>query len=250
MSSPRALLLLALVAFTLTFLARLPARWLPALLPEGVACADPAGTFWSGSCANLDARGWRAGAVRWSLHPWRLLTGKAAAALRIAPPGSTLEGEFAWSLFGGTLEGRAVRGDLELRPDGLLPGVPGDLSGRVALALDEFALRDRVVTALQGVIEVKDVQQRTRDGLLPLGSYELRFEGPAASAGNVSGRLKDTGGPLAVEGTLALTPAPGYLLNGTVAVRPEAPPGLARQIAFLGSPDANGRRPFAQEATF
>jgi hypothetical protein len=142
---------------------------------------------------------------------------------------------------------------VHMRADGsarLLPGVPADLDGRVRLALEAFALRDRVVTALQGLVEVRDVQQRTSDGRLALGSYELRFDGSPGASGNIVGQLKDLGGPLDVQGTLALTPAPGYLLNGTVAVRPDAPPGLARQIAFLGSPDGAGRRPFAQEATF
>ncbi len=250
MLSPRALLGLALVAFGLTVIARFPARGLPALLPEGVTCTNPAGTLWRGSCADFEARGFRAGPIRWSLRPWSLLAGKAAAQLRIAPPGSTLEGEFAVALFGGTLEGREVRGDLDLRPGGLLPGIPADLSGRIRLALDEFAIRERVVMALRGVIEVSDLQQRTADGLLPLGRYSLRFEQPPAAGGDITGRLSDDGGPLSVEGTLALTSAPGYLLNGTVALRPEAPPALARQIAFLGSADANGRRPFAQEATF
>jgi hypothetical protein len=250
MSSPRALLLLALVAFALTLLARLPARWLASLLPDGVVCTDPSGTAWHGSCSNLDARGFRAGTTRWTLHPMRLFTGRAAAALRIAPPDATLEGEFAFGLFGGSLEGRNLRGELELQPGGLLPGIPTDLNGRVRLALDEFTLRDRTLTSLKGVIEVRDVRQRTSDGLLPLGSYELRFPGTPDASGNVSGTLADLGGPLDVQGVLALTPAPGYLLNGTVALRPDAPPGLARQISFLGSPDANGRRPFAQEATF
>jgi Type II secretion system (T2SS), protein N len=250
MSAPRVVLLLALVAFALTLLARLPARWLGPLLPQGIVCTAPAGTAWHGSCANLEARGFRAGAVRWTLRPLRLFTGRAAAALRIAPPGATLEGEFALGLLGGSLEGRDVRGEFELQPGGLLPGIPADLNGRVRLALDAVALRGRALTALQGVIEVRDVRQRTSDGLLPLGSYELRFTGAADPAGIVSGTLRDLGGPLDVQGVLTLTPAPGYLLNGTVALRPDAPPGLARQIAFLGSPDANGRRPFAQEATF
>jgi hypothetical protein len=47
---------------------------------------------------------------------------------------------------------------IELRPGGLLPGIPADLDGRVRLALDEFALRDRAVTALKGLIEVRDVR--------------------------------------------------------------------------------------------
>ena len=86
--------------------------------------------------------------------------------------------------------------------------------------------------------------------MVALGGYELKFAGDAAADGKLTGQLRDTGGPLDVAGTLTLTPAPGYLLSGTVATRPEASPTLVRQIAFLGSPDAAGRRSFAQEASF
>jgi hypothetical protein len=249
MLARRGLLALALLAFALAFLARLPARWLPALLPQGVVCVEPSGTVWDGACANFEARGLRAGALRWSLHPLRLLGGRAAATLRVSQPLATLEGEFALTP-GGAIEAHGVRGTLALAPGGLLPGIPGDLDGRVALALDELVLRERAVRALRGRIEVQDLRQRTSEGPLPLGGYELLFGGEADASGNVSGSLKDTGGPLDVQGTLTLTPAPGYLLNGTVATRPSAPPVVVRQIAFLGSPDAAGRRPFAQEATF
>ena len=250
MTSVRGLLVLALLAFLLAFVARLPARWLPKLLPPGVVCIEPAGTFWNGACANLEAGGLRAGAARWSLRPARLLTGRLAAQVRFAQPLATLEGEFA-PVPGGTLEARALRGTLAHAPGGLLPGVPGDLEGRVGLALDELVVRDRVVRAIAGRIEVQDLRQRTGEGPLELGSYELLFEGgPPQASGNLPGRLRDTGGPLEVAGTLTLTPAPGYLLDGSVATRPSASPILVRQIAFLGSPDANGRRSFSQEATF
>ncbi|MCU0760883.1 MAG: type II secretion system protein N [Steroidobacteraceae bacterium] len=249
MAARRGLVALALLAFAVVFLARLPARWLPALLPQGVVCIEPSGTVWNGACANFEARGLRAGALRWSLHPLRLLTGRAAATLRIAQPLATVQGEFALAP-GGTLEARDVRGTLALAPGGLLPGIPGDLDGSVALAVDELVLRGRAVRLLRGRIEVQDLRQRTGEGPLPLGGYLLLFGGEADPSGNVSGTVKDTGGPLDVQGTLTLTPAPGYLLDGSVATRPSAPPVLVRQIAFLGSPDSAGRRPFAQEATF
>ncbi|MCC6171412.1 MAG: type II secretion system protein N [Gammaproteobacteria bacterium] len=249
MAPLRGLLALALLAFLLAFVARLPARWLPKLLPAGVVCIEPSGTVWRGACANFEARGLRAGAIRWSFHPLRLLTGRAAATLRIAQPLATLEGEFAVTA-GGTLEGEDLRGTLTLAPDGLLPGIPPDLEGRVALALDRWVLRERAVRALAGRIEVQELRRRSAESPLPLGSYELLFDGAPDASGNVVGRVADRGGPLDVEGRLTLTPAPGYLLEGTVATRPSAPPELARQIAFLGTPDAAGRRPFAQEATF
>lgn len=249
MSTPRSLVALALLAFLLAFVARLPARWLPRLLPAGVVCIEPSGTVWDGACANFEARGFRAGALRWTLQPLRLLTGRLAARVRISQPLATLDGVFALGL-GGSLQASELRGRLGLAPGGLLPGVPPDLEGQVAIDLAELALRDRAVSALEGRVEVLDLRQRGAEGPVPLGGYELVFSGAAEADGKVTGRLTDKGGPLEVAGTLTLTPAPGYLLTGTVATRPEASPALVRQIAFLGSPDAAGRRSFAQEASF
>lgn len=249
MASLRGLLALALLAFLLTLVARLPARWLPPLLPQGVVCIEPSGTLWRGACANLETGGLRLGLVRWSLRPLPLLTGRAAASLRIAQPLATLEGELTLSV-GGRIEGRDWRGNLILGAGGLLPAVPPDLEGRVALALDRWTLQERAVRQLLGHIEIQELRRRAAAGAMPLGSYELSFADELDAAGNVVGRLEDRGGPLEVAGRLALTAAPGYLLEGTVAPRPSASPELVRQIAFLGTPDAAGRRPFAQEATF
>ena len=73
------------------------------------------------------------GAHRASLRPLPLLTGRAAASLRIAQPLATLEGELTLSV-GGRIEGRDWHGNLILGAGGLLPAVPPDLEGRVALA--------------------------------------------------------------------------------------------------------------------
>jgi hypothetical protein len=58
------------------------------------------------------------------------------------------------------------------------------------------------------------------------------------------------GGPLAVAGTLRMTPEPGFVLEGTVASRANATPELARQLQMLGAPDAQGRRSFSIANTF
>jgi len=64
------------------------------------------------------------------------------------------------------------------------------------------------------------------------------------------GTLVDLGGPLAVQGTLRLTDQPGYVLEGQVAPRADAAPDLVSDLQFLGSPDAEGRRPFNIAGTF
>ena len=81
------------------------------------------------------------------------------------------------------------------------------------------------------------------------GSYSLTF--PPSTGGDPVGQLRDLGGgPLAVEGTLRLTPEPGFDLEGLVKARPTASADLAKDIQFLGSPDAQGRRPFSLAGTF
>jgi len=64
------------------------------------------------------------------------------------------------------------------------------------------------------------------------------------------GQLRDLGGPLAVEGSVRLLPGPGFELQGLVAPRPTASQKLADEIRYLGSPDAQGRRPFMLEMSF
>jgi hypothetical protein len=49
---------------------------------------------------------------------------------------------------------------------------------------------------------------------------------------------------------LTLTREPGFSVDGTVAAGADIHPQLARQLEYLGSPDAQGRRPFSVAATF
>jgi hypothetical protein len=103
-----------------------------------------------------------------------------------------------------------------------------------------------VLRQLQGRIEVHDLEDLS-GGATPLGSYVIEF--PAGATGDPVGKLHDLDGPLAVEGTMRLTPQPGFDLQGEVTARPGAPPELINNIRFLGSPDALGRRPFGVSGT-
>jgi hypothetical protein len=107
----------------------------------------------------------------------------------------------------------------------------------------------QAVKVIQGVVEAHDLTDGEASNAQRWGSYSLTF--PAPIAGDPLGQLRDLGGgPLAVEGTLRLTPDPGFDLEGLVTARPTASPELAKDIQFLGSPDAQGRRPFSLSATF
>ena len=103
----------------------------------------------------------------------------------------------------------------------------------------------QIIRAIEGVVEIHDLT----DGDQKWGSYSVTF--PPPTAGVPVGQLKDLGtGPLAVEGSMKLTPEPGFDLQGLVAARPSASADLVQNLRFLGSPDAQGRRPFSLESSF
>jgi hypothetical protein len=244
----RWLLVAAFGCFLVVILLRLPLRWVQGALPQGVRCVEPAGTLWNGACGSVEWQGQPRGALSWSLRPWRLLTGQIAAQLRLANAGISLAGELGAGP-GGRFSGRGVSADVTLGA-APLPGVPSNIRGRVHADLERVEFAGNAFTALLGKVEVRGLEQLGGSGPLRLGNHEIVFDGPVDSAGRIHGRIRDLGGPLAVEATLTLTPAPGYLLEGTVAARADAAADLAQQITYLGQPDAAGRRPFAQEATF
>jgi hypothetical protein len=106
--------------------------------------------------------------------------------------------------------------------------------------------KNGVVNRLEGRIEASDLVDRSGD-VTPLGNFSVTF--PAGTP-QPTGDVEDAGGPLAVQGKLVLTPQPGYDLSGYVTPRPSANQALVNAIAFLGSPDAQGRREFSLSGTY
>lgn len=243
------ILLSAGVAFLLILVARLPVAWVEPLLPAAAAieCSEPAGTLWRGRCATLTAHGATLGPLDWRLRPAALLRGALAGSASLRPMQGPVAADFELRLAGGALELRAVNADVQLDPP-LLPQLPATLRGRVRAQLGFVRLAGRRLEALTGRIETRGLQQVGQTAT-EIGDYELVFPEGAAGA-PVRGTLRDLGGPLSVAGTITLTPEPGYLIEGTVAPRPQTPPALARQIEFLGTPDAAGRRPFSLSGVF
>jgi len=237
--------ILVIVAFAAIVLARLPASW---LLPTGpdFNCASVEGSLWSGYCGGLTVQGTPLGDLTWRLRPARLLAGKLAAHIDLEhPPTTSAQGDVEIGL-GDTIVVRHLTASLPLDPK-LLPGVPPTLSGtlHVDLALAKVTRRG-VVDRLEGRIEANDLVDRS-GYVTPLGNFAVTF--PSGTA-QPTGDLQDTGGPLAVQGKLVLTPQPGYDLSGYVTPRASAVPALVNAIQFLGSPDAQGRRQFGLSGTY
>ncbi|HEV7717053.1 MAG TPA: type II secretion system protein N [Steroidobacteraceae bacterium] len=240
--------LLAIFAFAIILLVRLPVQWVAGFLPKNVSCAQLAGTAWEGSCGGLVARGLQIGNLTWELHPLALVSGKISVDVDVMRGTSFVRAEVESTFSGAKITARNVQADMPL-DRALIPQLPPGLSGNARLNLVMIHVENGIVTSLQGLVEAHDLVDASGGQRTVLGDYSMTF--PAADpAAEPVGQLMSLSGPLDVEGTLKLTREPGFVLEGLVAAGADASPKLVQQLAYLGSPDAQGKRPFSVAATF
>lgn len=237
--SIRSALLLAIVVFVITLVARLPATALVPLLPAGVSCQTPAGTVWKGSCAQLHDGAVSLDGFSWRLHPAELLRLRLSAELRSDDP--RVQGHTNVQITrDGLIRLQGLSAQLPLQNG--LALFPRGLAGTLQIAIEGAQLQHEQLLALQGSIRV--LQLRSEDQSADLGSFELLFP-PAPAGAPIEGQLHDLGGPLSVSGRLRLMRGGGYDLSGSVAARPQASPELLQALQLLAPPDGQGRRPFS-----
>ena len=244
------LIFFGVLVFAGIVVTRLPASWVLPGPQSGVICADADGTIWNGTCTGLTVEQQPIGDLSWEVHAMRLLAGKINVDVVVTRPTGTARGNVE-SGFDKKITARDIQADLPLDPE-LTSGLPPDfqgLRGKLHAQIAYLRVDGQAIKAIEGVIEAHDLTNGQGAATEPWGSYSLTF--PPSTTGAPLGQIKDLGGgPLAVEGTLRLTPEPGFDLEGLVTARPTAPAALAQEIQYLGSPDAQGRRPFALAATF
>lgn len=239
--------LLAILAFALILFLRFPASWAARWLPPGVTCSQPSGTIWTGACSGLVAQGVQVDNASWDLQRMALLTGRIAGHVEATRGTNFVRGDVEAK--SGRLTARHLTADLPLDRS-MIPQLPAGLSGSANAQLALLQIENGVLTAVQGDIEGRDLVSVDRGERLSLGSYRVSFPATDASKDPI-GELRSVAGPLSVEGTLTLTRTPaGFVAKGFVTPHSDAPPQLVQSIAYLGSPDAQGRREFAFENTF
>jgi general secretion pathway protein N len=235
----------AAVAFVIVLIAHFPARWAAGFLPRGSACGELGGTLWDGTCTGLVAAGTPLGDLSWATHPLGFLTGKLSLSVSLAVPSGTVRSDLRLSPTG-SITAENLRATLPLSR-AWLAQLPPNVDGVIQIDLAALRFDGKRITSLHGNFDVQGLAVRGE----PLGDYRLSFPGgPPGPGDELAGRLEDLGGPLAVQGTLRLTREPGFVLDGLVAARPSAPPDMVQNLRLLGSPDAQGRRPFSFSYTF
>jgi general secretion pathway protein N len=241
------LIAVGLAAFLVTLIIGLPARALAPLLPSRVTVGALEGTVWRGRTDALAVDGESIGAVRWQLRPLQLFLGRVALDTEL----ERRDGQARAALrlgFGGSVEARDLEAHLPLAA---LPRniVPGGWSGVLRAELARVSAPKGAVPRIEGTIELRNLKAPPPQGAA-IGSYSLLFDATSSQKDRLVGKVKDLEGPMQVEGTLSLGADRSYVIEGLVAPRPDASKAVTDTLRFLGTPDAQGRRPFSLAGTY
>jgi general secretion pathway protein N len=227
-------------------IATLPASLLVDRLPPDLKVEGVSGTVWNGGADAIRLRGTPLGAFNWNAEPGALLTGELAFHIEVTRPDGYVRGRIALTI-GGALTARDLDMQLPLttlHPESQQQDWQGDLHGMV----QSVRLEHGWPVALVGAFQMTGLTPPSSD--LPIGDYALDFDGRADTPTQLVGRVRDLAAPLVVRAQLVIKRDRSYTLEGEVTPRPNAPPDITRAVAFLGNPDAAGRRTFQIAGTF
>jgi Type II secretion system (T2SS), protein N len=248
----RGALLLTVLAGLAVFLGvlalYLPAAWFASALPPQAKCAGLGGSIWHGECLGLIVDNNKLGDATWNFAPGSALGGQLRGDVDIRGGALSAKADLDTS-WRGVGELRNVIAHFPLDP-AIFADAPVDKRGDISVALKRVVIgAGMTVKQLEGTLELRDLRQ-VGARPLDLGSYQLAFDGRATANGTVVGKLRDSGGPFALDGTLTLTAPNTYLVSGFITGRTAQAESLVREIALGAAPDASGRTAFSFEGSF
>ena len=232
---------LVFVLYVVFLLVLLPADRVYALLKERISLPvslyQVNGSVWDGSAAVAMVGTQRFESVDWRFRPLALLLGHLEVELDVNRTGGGLS----------VVAGRSVTGDYFLRNlDADLPAaeleslytpVKLGLSGDVIADIGRIVVKESHLASIEGKIIWKDAGFTMSPGN-PVGSFEIEFE---TTDEGVKGLVKDTGGPLQVDGILLLKPDGSYQFTGALNPRDAARNDIRQALRIFGNPDATGK---------
>lgn len=226
------LLLAALAAFAP---ATLVDRRVAAATAGKLRLADAAGTVWSGAGTLTDTGNtWRL-PVAWRTSPIALATGGLQLALAPADGAASPRGTLDLRSGGGALRDLVV--DIPAAALAVLLPARSNvaLGGTVAFASPDFGWTGE---HRSGALNARwrDARLFAGGALADLGTVDVSL---SAQDQRLTGRIGNSGGDVRIDGTFNVAGGVASV-DATVAPAPAAPPQIARALAILGAPDANG----------
>ncbi|HEY4368558.1 MAG TPA: type II secretion system protein N [Steroidobacteraceae bacterium] len=244
------ILALGVTAYLVFALVTLPASLFTSrLASSGIHAVGVTGTIWNGRAQMVQAGRVNLGSASWKLHPLALLTAHLSTDLELTRTDGFVKTALLLSP-SGRLQFTQLTATVPL--SALPPAFfPGGWSGTLNLRMADLTIDHGWPASATGTIEAVDLTGPARKPA-NVGSYKIAFPAPGQAAGKdaLVGALTDMGGPLQITGKVQLKTDRSYLIDGLIAATPAAPRDVANMLQFLGTPDAQGRRPFSLAGTF
>lgn len=238
---------LGFAAFLLAVLVVLPAQWMAWMLPAQVQCTSWTGSVWRGQCDGLtvqqDEAPLEIQVLQWKLHPLSLLRLAVKADFNVRTAQGTVSGVAELGSKGRlAVEHLAASAVFDRRLATMLAeGWNGQLEAKDLTV----RMQGNTLQALSGELDLRDFKDARG---APFGSYRLVFA--PADAPPFTGTITDSGGPLAVAGTVTISADRRWQLDGLITPRPDASQELRSRLGILAAPDASGRHRILSEGTF
>jgi len=231
-------LLLGTIAYAVFLVVTFPAAHAYRLIHNqlsGVQLAGIDGTVWSGSAQVLKTDTLRLQKVDWEIRFLPLLLGRLE--LKLDSRDKELRfSTYAGRTLGGMVYIRGLQGQAPVATlQAMTPYSVPALQGELIFDDLEIALTDGKFVKGTGVILWKSAVA-TVGSPLELGGFSLELK---TEAKDITGVLKDTGGPLQAEGMLKLAPEGSYQFRGRFTPR-DGNSELARNLRMLGAPSKTG----------
>ena len=239
--------LVGLAVFVTVGIATLPASLLIGRLPPELVVEGVSGSVWNGGADAIRVQGTAMGSVSWRAQPAALLHGELAYHVEVTRADGYVRGRIA-AVGGGALTGERI--EMSLPITALQSQVAADAwDGVLAGVVQSVRLERGWPVQLVGKFTVTDLKPPS--STLRIGTYEIDFDGRAPNESALIGRVRELeDAALLVRAQLAIRRDRSYLLEGEVTPRPNAAPEVGRAVAFLGRPDASGRRAFEITGSF
>jgi hypothetical protein len=239
-------LLAAVVIFVL------PASMISYFLPPEVHTEDFSGSLLHGAAGKVSVSSHDAGAVEWRLHPLSLLRLAIVADIHWVKVGFLINGTVDLDREGVVFRDVTGGGPIaDLSDLGLAAGWRGTVDLRFAEIKSDFKKLESAVGKIEAThLSAADIAEGAE-----LGGFVLQLaSGAVAADGTITAQLNDTGGPVAVQSQIRLSPATRTgVFTGTLKEGPAASPALRNQLgnlAQLHPRDASGRFPVELEFTY
>ncbi|MGI9292208.1 MAG: type II secretion system protein N, partial [Gammaproteobacteria bacterium] len=215
---------------------------IPAHIAQGFGAE---GTVWNGRVRIINAGGQQLRNTEWNIALSRMLIGQLGIDFKTRWSGGFAEG-FAATGITGKLVFKNTMASMDIGMLSQMMNIP-QLGGQASLNLSEAVIVNNWPSTLNGELEIRNLTS----SLIGSGSAELlgnvavSFDGVTDEDGSLNGMLRDTGGPLELNGTLSLSPPSNYVVDAGVKARPQAGKNLQNSLQFIGQRDPDGRYPFS-----